>query len=150
MFYQANFLFLLLEKLRELFGWHECTLPYLCVNATDRADVAIGQIFKGSFWFYPVLGLSSFWIIHVAASNATVPTRWGIHWVECGLSNLCLPTYGTSVGFGQIFKGGSRRDPVLRFTPGRIVNVTTGFTNIRLHLFHTISLDFLLLGATFF
>jgi hypothetical protein len=62
-------------------------------------------------------GSPLFRIVHIPAGNATVPTGWNVKWAEHGLFDLCFSTYRTSVGAGQNFKGGSLRDPVLRFTP---------------------------------
>lgn len=119
-----------MEKIERSFGWHEGALPYLCIDPANWTDVCIRQIFKRGIWFYPVLKLSSFGIIHVAAGNAAIPSGWSIKGIKGSLSNLCLSTDRTGIVLGKIFKGSSWGNTVLWFSPRRIINITTGFTNV--------------------
>jgi hypothetical protein len=132
----------------DLFGWYKGTLANFCIDPADRADITVRQIFKGGVRVYPVFRLPSLGIVNVSASYAAVPARRCVHGIERGLANLCVPTDRTGVGLWKIFKCGARRNSVLGFAPGRVIDITTGFTPVRLHLFRHYSQQLPLHQAT--
>lgn len=132
----------------DLFGWHESTLTNLCIDPADRADITVRQIFKGGVRVYPVFRLPSLGIVYVPTCNAAVHAGGCVHGIERGLSDFSVSTDRTCVGLWKIFKRGARWDPVLWFAPGRIIDITTGFTPVRLHLFRHYSQQLQLHQAT--
>ena len=131
-----------------LFGWHESTLTNLCIDPADRADITVRQIFKGGVRVYPVFRLPSLGIVYVPTCNAAVHAGGCVHGIERGLSDFSVSTDRTCVGLWKIFKRGTRGDPVLGFASGRIIDITTRFTSVRLHLFRHFSSQFPLHQAT--
>ena len=120
-------------------GWiysvgHESTLANLCIDPADRADITVRQIFKGGVRFYPVFRLPSLGIVDVPAGNAAVPAGGCVHGIERGLPDVGFhrPDRCRSL---EDLQTRCPRDPVLWFTSGRVIDITTGFTPVRLHLF---------------
>jgi len=132
----------------DLFGWYKGTLANLCIDPADRADITVRQIFKGGVRVYPVFRLPSLWIVYVPAGNAAVHAGGCVHGIERGLPDLSVSTDRTCVGLWKIFKRGARRDPVLWFASGRVIDITTGFTPVRFHLFRHYSQQLQLHQAT--
>lgn len=123
----------------DLFRWQEGTPANLYRNPADRAEITVRQIFKGGVRFDPVFRLPSIRIVYVPAGNSAVPAGGCIHGIERGLPDPGVSTDRAGIRLWQVFKRGARRDSVLWSASYRLIDVTTGLTPVRLHLFHHFS-----------